>query len=205
MKKTIKFAIFAALLAMTGSLSAQTMINGGFKLTLLQTNKQDLDVYGGYYAGFTQNVVLSRHVGVAPGIYFNHIGGEKETPTAGITTHSTLNENAIAVPVPLNVMMHITDVSFFYIFAGPEFNIGISSKGESWIGDSETHMTYNLYDEGVPGELGRYNISWIAGVGGKFDFLNVNLGMSGNFGNRLYNSNDTQKAINVFLGIGLAF
>ena len=205
MKKTIKFAMFAVLLAMAGSLSAQTMINGGFKLTLLQTNKQDLDVCGGYYAGFTQNVILSRHVGVAPGIYFNHISGEKESTVAGGTAHSNLNENAIAIPVPINVMMHITDVSFFYIFVGPEFNIGISSKGESWIGDSETHVTYDLYEEGVPGELGRYNISWLGGVGGKFDFLNVNLGISGNIFNRLYDSNDTQKAISVFLGIGLAF
>lgn len=205
MKKTIKFAIFAALLAMAGSLSAQTMINGGFKLTLLQTNKQDVDVYGGYYAGLTQNVILSRHIGVAPGIYFNHIGGEKESTVAGITTHSTLNENAIAIPVPLNVMIHLTEVSMLYVFAGPEFNIGITSKSESWIGNSETHLTTNLYDEGVPGELGRYNISWIGGIGGKFDFLNVNLGLSGNFFNRLYESNDTQKAINVVLGIGLAF
>ena len=205
MKKTIKFAVFAVLLAMAGSLSAQTMINGGFKLTLLQTNKQDLDVYGGYYAGFTQNVILSRHVGVAPGIYFNHISGEKESTVAGATIHSTLNENAIAIPVPINVMMHITDVSMFYIFAGPEFNIGISSKGESWLGDSETHATYDLYEEGVPGELGRYNISWIGGVGGKFDFLNVNLGISGNIFNRLYDSDDTQKAFNLFFGIGLAF
>ena len=205
MKKTIRFALFATLLAMAGSLSAQTMINGGFKLTLLQTNKQDLDVYGGYYAGFTQNVILSRHVGVAPGIYFNHTAGEKESTVAGVVTHSKLNENAIAVPIPINVMIHLTDVSMLYIFAGPEFNIGITSKSESWIGDSETHLTTNLYDEGVPGELGRYNVSWIGGIGGKFDFLNVNLGLSGNFFNRLYNSNDTQKAINVFLGIGLAF
>ena len=36
-------------------------------------------------------------------------------------------------------------------------------------------------------------------------FLNVNLGVGGNFFNRLYDSNDTQKAINVILGIGLAF
>ena len=205
MKRTIKFAMFAALLALAGSLSAQTMINGGFKLTLLQTNKQDVDVYGGYYAGFTQNVILSRHVGVAPGIYFNHISGEKESTVAGATLHSNLNENAIAIPVPINLMMHITDVSFFYLFAGPEINMGLSSKSEWRLGDSETRTTYDLYEDGVPGELGRFNISWIGGVGGKFDFLNVNLGLSGNMFNRLYDSEDTQKAINIFLGVGLAF
>lgn len=205
MKKTIKFAIFAALLAMAGSLSAQTMINGGFKITVLQTDNQDSKAYGGFYAGATQNVVLSRHVGVAPGIYFTRMSGEKETPVAGVTTHSTLNENAIAIPVPLDVMIHITDVSCLYIYGGPEFNIGISSKGDYWIGDSETHLTTDFYEEGARGELNRFNISWLAGVGAKFDFLNVNLGVGGNFFNRLYDSNDTQKAINVILGIGLAF
>jgi hypothetical protein len=205
MKKTIRFALFAALLAMAGSLSAQTMINGGFKLTLLQTNKQDLDVYGGYYAGFTQNVVLSRHVGVAPGIYFSRFSGDNENTVAGTAIHNKLTESEIAIPVPINVMMHITDVSMFYIYGGPEFNIGIFSKGERWLGDSEIHDTFDLYEEGAPGELGRFNISWIGGVGAKFDFLNVNLGLSGNFFNRLYESNDTQKAINVILGIGLAF
>lgn len=205
MKRTIKFSILAVLLAITGSLSAQTMINGGFKISLLQTNKEDVDVYGGFYAGFSQNVILSRHVGVAPGIYFTRMAGEKETPVAGVTTHSTLNENAIAIPVPLDVMIHITDVSCLYIYGGPEFNIGISSKGDYWIGDSETHLTTDFYEEGARGELNRFNISWLAGVGAKFDFLNVNLGVGGNFFNRLYDSNDTQKAINVILGIGLAF
>lgn len=205
MKKTIKFAIFAALLAMTGSLSAQTMINGGFKITVLQTDNQDGVAYGGFYAGFTQNMQLSRHVGVAPGVYFSRFSGDNESTVLGVTTHNKMTESEIAIPVPINVMMHITDVSMFYIYVGPEFNIGISSKGENWLGDSETHVTYNLYEEGVPGELGRYNISWIGGIGAKFDFLNVNLGVSGNFFNRLYDSDINQKAINVFLGIGLAF
>ena len=205
MKKTIKFAIFAALLAMTGSLSAQTMINGGIKITVLQTDNQDAKAYGGFYAGATQNVVLSRHVGVAPGIYFSRFTGDNESTTAGITTHNKMTESEIAVPVPINVMMHITDVSMFYIYAGPEFNIGLSSKAEGWLGDSENHMTIDLYEEGVPGELGRYNISWIGGIGAKFDFLNVNLGVSGNFFNRLYDSDINQKAINILLGIGLAF
>ena len=205
MKKTIKFAIFAALLAMAGSLSAQTMINGGFKITVLQTDNQDSKAYGGFYAGATQNVVLSRHVGVAPGIYFSRFSGDNESTVAGITTHNKMTESEIAVPVPINVMLHITDVSMFYIYVGPEFNIGLSSKAESWLGDSDNHLTLNLYDEGVPGELGRYNISWIGGIGAKFDFLNVNLGVSGNFFNRLYDSDINQKAINVLLGIGLAF
>lgn len=205
MKKTIKFAIFAALLAMTGSLSAQTMINGGFKITVLQTDNQDAKAYGGFYAGATQNVVLSRHVGVAPGIYFSRFTGDNENTVAGTAIHNKLTESEIAIPVPINVMMHITDVSMFYIYGGPEFNIGIFSKGERWLGDSEIHDTFDLYEEGAPGELGRFNISWIGGVGAKFDFLNVNLGVSGNFFNRLYDSDINQKAINILLGIGLAF
>ncbi|MBQ6069713.1 MAG: outer membrane beta-barrel protein [Bacteroidales bacterium] len=205
MKRTIKFAIFAALLAMVGSASAQTMINGGLKVSALQTDNQDAKAYGGFYAGFTQNVALSRHVGVAPGIYFNRIAGDNETTVAGITTHNKLTENAIAVPVALNLQMHLTDVSCLYIYAGPEFNIGISSKAEGWVGNSDNHASYDLYEEGVPGELGRYNISWLGGIGAKFDFLNVNLGMSGNFFNRLYDSDIQQKAISLYLGIGLAF
>ena len=205
MKKTIKFAMFAALLAMAGSLSAQTMINGGFKVTVLQTDNQDAIGCFGYYGGFTQNVVLSRHVGVAPGIYFTRFTGDSESTVAGTTIHNQITENAIAIPVPIDVMIHLTEVSCLYFFVGPEFNIGISSKGERWIGDNGEHTTYDLYEEGAPGELGRYNISWMGGVGGKFDFLNVNLGISGNIFNRLYDSDINQKAINLFFGIGLAF
>ena len=204
MKKIIRIGLFMSLLAIAGSLSAQTMINGGFKVTLLLNDGQADKAYAGYYAGLTQNITLSRHIGVAPGVYFSRFTGDNMKTVGDIEYHDMLTENEIAIPVPINVMLHITDVSMIYIYGGPEFNVGITSKSQKWIND-EAPLTTDLYEQGVPGELGRFNISWIAGVGSKFDFLNVNIGLSGNFFNRLYQSNVKQKAFNVFMGIGLAF
>ena len=105
----------------------------------------------------------------------------------------------------MNVRIYFTDVSYMYIFAGPEFNVGITSKGEVWVDDSHIDTQYDSYEDGSMYERNRYNISWIGGVGAKFDILNIVLGASGNCFNRLYESKHTEKAVNVFAGIGLVF
>ncbi len=205
MKKTIKLTIFAALLAMTGSLSAQTLLNGGGKITLLN-NKEDIEVYPGFYAGVTQTVELSRHVCLDLGVYYTRFSGKGYKEENGVKVNNfSRQEDAIAIPVPLKVRMWVSEVSYLYILGGVEALVGITSKGETWVNEGDPHVKTNYYDQGVPGELGRYNLNWMGGLGAKIDFLNLNLGITGNIFNRLYESDATQKAYTVFLGAGLAF
>ena len=206
MKRTIKTTLFILLLAVTGSISAQTMINGGYKVNILSHDADAIDIFGGYYAGFTQNVALSAHTGWAPGIYFTRFSGDYPNPSEGIVSHHEMTEMAIAVPTPINAHINFTDKSCLYFFVGPEFNIGISSKGKVWVEDSQSNTSYDSYEEDTPFERNRYNISWIGGLGLKLDFVTFTAGATGNFFNRMAAENVTpEKAYSLFFGLGLAF
>ena len=207
MKKIIKLTIFAALLVMMSSLSAQTMINGGYKVNLLNhEGSESLDIFGGYYVGLTQNVALSAHTGWSPGVYFTRFTVDATNTVAGFESHHSQTEAAIAVPAPLNVHLNFTEKSCFYLFAGPEFNIGISSKGTIWVENSNITTSYDSYEEGSMYERNRFNISWIGGVGLKLDFVTFTIGATGNFFNRMVSDDlAPEKAYSLFFGLGLAF
>ncbi|MBR3412992.1 MAG: outer membrane beta-barrel protein [Bacteroidales bacterium] len=207
MKRIIKNAILVMLLAVTGSLSAQTMINGGYKVNLLNhEGDESLEIFGGYYVGLTQNVALSAHTGWAPGIYFTRFSGEYTNTKEGVESHHSQTETAIAVPAPLNAHLNFTEKSCLYLFAGPEFNIGIGSKGSTWLGEGSTKVSYDSYEEGSIYERNRFNISWIGGVGLKLDFATFSMGATGNFFNRMVSDNlAPEKAYSLFFGLGLAF
>ena len=204
MKKIIKNAILVVMLVATGSLSAQTMINGGYKVNMLtHESPESLDIFGGYYVGISQNVAFSPHTGWTPGIYFTRFSGDYVNSKA--EQHHSLTEAAIAVPAPLNAHINFTERSCLYLFIGPEFNIGISSKGSEWVDGSDDRTSFDSYKENSIYERNRFNISWIGGIGLKLDFVTFSIGGSGNFFNRMAADNLTEKAYSLFFGLGLAF
>ena len=162
MKKAIKTLILTTLMVMAGSLSAQSLINGGFDFMQLRVGDNKPANYPGFHVGAATNVALSRHIGVTPGIFFSRHTGDNQTAVAGITHHSKYTESTVNIPVLPNVRLYISEISYFYIFAGPEFNIGISAKSDNWVEGLDSHLEKNYYDDktvSASEEIRRYNIS----------------------------------------------
>ena len=208
MKKTIKTLILTTLMVMAGSLSAQTLINGGFDFMQLQVGKDAKYNYPGFHAGLATNVALSKHIGVTPGIFFSRHTADNPTTVAGITNHSKYTESSINVPVLPNVRLYISEISYFYIFVGPEFNIGISAKSDNWVEGLDAHLEKNYFDDktvSASEEMRRYNISLMFGAGVKLDFVNITLGATGNLFNQHYKDNIVQKGYRAFICAGFVF
>ena len=208
MTKTIKTLVLTALMVMAGSLSAQTLINGGFDFMQLHVNDNTPYNYPGFHVGATSNVALSRHIGVAPGIYYSRHTGDNQTTVAGITNHNKYTESTVNIPVLPNVRLYLSELSYFYIFLGPEFNIGISAKSESWVDGIDAKVTKNYYDDetvSAAEEMRRYNISLMLGVGVKIDFIDITLGATGNLFNQHYKDDINQTAYRAFLSAGFVF
>ena len=71
MKKAIKTLILTTLMVMAGSLSAQSLINGGFDFMQLRVGDNKPANYPGFHVGAATNMALSKHIGVTPGIFFS--------------------------------------------------------------------------------------------------------------------------------------
>ena len=116
MKKSIKTLILTALLVMAGSLSAQSLINGGFDYMQLRVGDNKPANYPGFHVGAATNVALSKHIGVTPGIFFSRHTADNKTAVAGITHHSKYTESTVNIPVLPNVRLYLSEISYFYIF-----------------------------------------------------------------------------------------
>lgn len=197
MKKSIKALVLTTLMVMAGGLSAQTLINGGFDAMMLNIDGKNSQVLPGFHAGITTNVALSRHIGVAPGIYYSRHSGD-------LFENQKYTESTVNIPVVPNVRLYFSELSYVYIFAGPEFNIGITAKS-SIPGESESFNYYDDKSVSAAQEMRRYNISVMFGAGIKLDFIDITLGATGNIFNQHYIDNIDQKAYRVFLGAGFVF
>lgn len=208
MKKSIKTLILTALLVMAGSLSAQSLINGGFDYMQLRVGDNKPANYPGFHVGAATNVALSKHIGVTPGIFFSRHTADNKTAVAGITHHSKYTESTVNIPVLPNVRLYLSEISYFYIFAGPEFNIGVSAKSDNWVDGLDAHLEKNYYDDktvSASEEMRRYNISIMFGIGFKLDFVNITLGATGNLFNQHYKNDIDQKAYRAFASAGFVF
>ena len=119
MTKTIKTLVLTALMVMAGSLSAQTLINGGFDYMQLRVGDKEKANYPGFHVGAATNVALSKHIGVTPGIFYSRHTGDNQTTVAGITNHNKYTESFVNVPVLPNVRLYLSETSYVYIFVGP--------------------------------------------------------------------------------------
>ena len=208
MTKTIKTLVLTALMVMASSLSAQTLINGGFDYMQLRVGDKEKANYPGFHVGATTNMALSKHIGVAPGIYYSRHTDDNQTTVAGITNHNKYTESSVNIPVVPTVRLYLSETSYVYIFVGPEFNIGISAKNENWVDGIDAKITKDYYDDktvSAAEEMRRYNISLMLGAGIKLDFIDITLGATGNFFNQHYKDDIVQHAYRAFISAGFVF
>ena len=208
MTKTIKTLVLTALMVMAGSLSAQTLINGGFDFMQQRVGDKEKANYPGFHVGAATNVALSKHIGVTPGIFYSRHTGDNQTTVAGITNHNKYTESFVNVPVLPNVRLYLSEISYFYIFLGPEFNIGISAKSDSWVDGIDAKVTKDYFDDktvSAKEEMRRYSVSLMLGVGLKIDFIDITLGATGSLVNQHYKDDIDQRAYRAFISAGFVF
>lgn len=203
MKKQLSFLAIACAMLLTGNVMAQFNINGGISAMNTKDNVNNSDTTIGYYVGVTNNFELTSHIGIAPGVYFRSLKNDNEYNKL----KATYTENSVNVPVLLNLSLNISEQSRAYIFAGPEFNIGISAKQKIvTTGDKpETMSEQNYFDADDIIRLNRFNISGTVGIGLKLDFMNFNIGLSSTLLDRRASKDIEEKGYSAFIGLGLVF
>lgn len=132
MKKTLCILLAAAALLAGVQANAQMSAGAGY-LNLTRTTasgSNSTSVNGnGAYAGLSFNIPLAGGLGIAPGIYYS-LSTFKTAAAVGtiVSTSGTTVEHAINVPLNLNFGYNLARDMRAFIFAGPTFQYGLSSK-----------------------------------------------------------------------------
>lgn len=82
----------------------------------------------GLYLGGQYNLEIVGNFGVAPGLYMGALFGQDEVISKGVTFRGNYREVALNVPVNLNYAFELGSVVKLIIYAGPVFNLGLTSK-----------------------------------------------------------------------------
>ena len=167
-----KIFILAALL-MTGMLAqAQDLsLGAGYLYSTLTSQtgntKESNEVTSGAYLGGSFNIPIVGELGLAPGLYYSILTGQGTGSYLDGLVQGRVKfaEHAINLPVYLNYGMELGHADLF-IFAGPTFQYGISSKYKTevafpWAGVSGKTMLDSYKDL----SMNRFNIYMGGGLG----------------------------------------
>lgn len=109
----------------------------------------------GFSVGIDHNIrLIGNLLSIQPGIYYQHLlRSEDIAEIAGLAANTTYMENFLAIPVHVKVGFNLLpkDVLRLYVFAGPTFEIGLSSSDKisvsgSLLGhDIAGEVSYNYY------------------------------------------------------------
>lgn len=145
MKRTIALIVLAAVLAFAGTARAQVLVGAGFmnknasvittRVSNDSTYKSKQNIGKGFYVGAGYNYTIKKGIGVAAGVSFDYCKHEETfTQTFGSIDY---NYAAWLKTMDLNIPVLATykyefwyDLLVGYVYVGPVFQIGLSSKGE---------------------------------------------------------------------------
>ena len=147
------FALAAAI-AVAATASAQLSINAGYQnqshtqnLKIMSTETKSDTTMSGFFIGGTYNLQIAGGLGVAPGLYFSYAGSSDENTVLGTTTHQTMTDMNLKVPVLLNYGLDLNGDMKVFCFAGPVVNFGLTLEHKSWLNDDKDNaIKTNVYD-----------------------------------------------------------
>lgn len=168
MKKILSIALTIAVALCGTKAMAQVSIGAGY---LNSTQKVTAGVsknvaMNGVYAGFDYNYAVGESgLGIAPGIYYEFITASADkllnTVNLGGILSGKLDEHYINIPVNLNFRTTIADGIKGFVYAGPTFSMGVSSKAKAegfgikvTVSDNYKHDYFNQFDVLVGGGIG---------------------------------------------------
>ena len=145
MKKRI--GVLLAVLVLTGTrLFAQSFqlgIKGGGNLSDFISGSSDpsFSAVAGWNAGVFVNFWLGNHFAIAPEVLYSTEGAGIKTTTTGDNGTVTVNNNLNLRYVSLPLMAKLRFTGGFYIEAGPEVSLNVSSS--TWEDQSVKNVTNN--------------------------------------------------------------
>ena len=138
-----RFILVVAVLLMTAQAYAQLVPGAGYINSTLNTkyggNSIEKEVSGGFYAGASYNLIFDDDdtgLGIAPGLYFSMLSARnvesRDFPYLKALTGSVnFREMALNVPVDVTYSFELADGAKIFAYAGPTFQLGLSSKYSS--------------------------------------------------------------------------
>lgn len=146
MKKTLCILLAAAALLAGVEAQAQMSVGAGY-LNITQSFDNTSANGNGAYAGLSFNIPLAGGFGIAPGVYYT-FSNYKQDAAWGLLKGST-TEHAINVPLNLNFGYNLARDMRAFIFGGPTFQYGLSSKTKTDVAGAATVNGDNYADDGT--------------------------------------------------------
>ena len=218
MKKIYAILLTAALLLAGTQAKAQLMLGGGYlnsNETTVYNNNSSVANLNGFYAGIGYNIPIVAGLGVAPGVYASMLfGSSKEGGSLGpITSSGTVKytEMAVNVPVNLNYAINLNRDTKIFLYAGPVFQYGISSKTET-SGSTDVGGLFTINSNGTTNNYEGDNpnrkpfvIYAGGGAGLQAGAMQILLGYDHSVTNISANDNTQIGRSQIKVGFGLAF
>ena len=192
MKKVLAIVALVAAMFVAGNVQAQSTIYAGYAPETFSYGNSSSN-YQGFFAGFTQNFVLSKGIGVAAGGQFRM--NTRSYSTLGVNAKDT--QILIDVPILFNYGIDINRDLKIVPFVGPMISLALTGNThvDTVLGDGDS----NWY--GDNSNLSRFNIYGVFGADVKFSQFNLfggyRLGLID-----LDSGNGTLKTNGLFVGLG---
>ena len=169
MKKILTLAV---LMLVASASFAQLAVGVGYinpKQTVKYNNNSYTNALNGFQLGADYTLNFGE-VGLTPGIHFTFATGTNENNIGTlVSTKSTQTETYVAIPVHLSYSYDLARDMRVFVYAGPTFNCGLSSKMKydaSGFGASGT-ITTDLYNDSD--DYAKFEVLLGGGVG--FDLM----------------------------------
>lgn len=162
----------------------------------------------GFYVGADAAYNLGYGVSVVPGIYYGYLTNKNADSFSSLASYDVTTKNHyIAVPVNFKYGIGLGDMLNAFVYAGPQFEFGLSSKTTSTgtVAGQSSSTTVDNY--GDNSNLNRFNISLGAGIGVDVaEMVRVNFGYHYGLLNMYKGDNSSNYKINnSYWSVGAAF
>jgi len=194
MKKVLAIVALVAAMFVAGQAKAQTTIYAGYAPETFVSGNTNYN-FQGFFAGFTQNFVLPKGIGVAAGAQFR-MNTRSGSFLWGFGTGKS-TQALIDVPILFNYGINLSRDLKITPFVGPMVSLALSGKTntDTMLGGT----TYNWYGDNT--NWSRFNIYAVFGADMKFSQFNLFAGYRLGLID-LDSSNATLKANGFFVGLG---
>lgn len=209
MKKILTVLAASAMMLISMSASAQFSVGAGYLNSSAKTktgNTVTSSPMNGFYAGGEYLISEGSGFGVSAGAYFEYLMSNKSYSSFIASAETKTRESYLDIPVHFNYSVDLPHALRAYVFAGPDFSIGLSSKVEASAsigGISSSGELTDMYDDMG---LKRFDILMGAGAGVDYnDMLRFKIGYDLGLLNRIDSDNSSLKRNLLHVGVAFLF
>lgn len=167
--KTIKKLSMVAIVALLsiGISNAQVGVEAGY--TNQKSTVENSEGIGGFYVGAKYGLNIQGPISLQYGLLYNLNMKSQSKTVLGVKTSTSGKMHSLDIPVRIAATFPMQSVNLF-VFAGPNFNIGVAGSNTVKTGDITT--TVNLYDDK---NRSRFDLQLGGGVGVQYQNMGAKL------------------------------